>query len=88
MFPRFFVDATGSYDLAAVSAVTPGGVHNTAVAGGSNRVAQLAVLHLEGGETVSTASLYADVAKAWQNYLEEQEAGKPVTPFAAEPAPG
>jgi hypothetical protein len=64
---RFHVDKSGTYDLNAVCAVTKGGTHNTGTKD-SPVNSTLAILHLEGGQTVATVSDYNSVAAAFTTY--------------------
>jgi hypothetical protein len=59
---RFLTDATGTYDLAAVSAITPAGkIHNN-----------VAILLTEGGLHAQTGTPYPVAVAAWSAYLDEE----------------
>jgi hypothetical protein len=65
---RFLIDAHGTYDLSAVSAVTKGG---TTTERGKPPVVN-GVLQLVGGQVVPTETIYETCVNEWQTYLAPQ----------------
>ncbi len=78
---RFLADASGTYDLASISAITAGGaVRETKDA----QPVQHAILRTEGGDALSTQTPYAVAVAAWTAYLEPADEAAPAP--AAAPA--
>jgi hypothetical protein len=68
---RFISDKVGTYDLAAVSSVTAGGVSTPTR--DLNVTVRYAIAHLEGGQSVNTETPYDEFVKAWTAYHTSEE---------------